>query len=301
MEKIPDDSEVLGCAFNTAPKTFLSCSSSMKCFGFNIAKAYVCSAVGLSQVVLWSSAWGDDDKAMEIALRSGASAQSSAKGSGWTVLHCACQHAHKGMSAGRTVRLLIDAGADASLKDGQGRCPLHIAAGVGAAGALDTLLNHARVFAECSDGQGRTAMHWAAMSGSVECMQMLLDARCECDLRDSKGNTPLHFAACLGSAAACAFLIRNGASLETEDRWGQTPLVVAQRHHFRKDYRNTSLFAVLEGKQTPEQLDTIIRDELSKTTDNDDKSNQSLFASLSKATGSLFNDKSSSDSSDKTV
>jgi len=255
----------LGCAFSSSPKTLSNIaisSTSNSCF--SVPLAWGVSAIGLQQIVLWSSACGDDAEALEISLACGASAQSSgSRGTGWTILHCACQHARKGRSFGRTVRVLIDAGADASAKDVSGRAPIHIAAGVGAAGALDALLNHARVFAECSDGQGRTAMHWAAMCGSVECMQLLLDARCECDLRDLRGMTPLHYAARLGSAPACAFLIRNGASLETEDQWSQTALKIAQRHHFRKDYRNHALFDVLENKCTMEQLENIIHDKLS--------------------------------------
>ena len=267
MEAMPSDAEVLGWAYGTAERTPLSVAVGLvghTCVGTALARA--AAAVGCAQAVLWAAAWADDGAAMAVALGAGAAAQSTgAAGSGWSVLHCACAHAGAGLGAGRAARLLVDAGADAAQKDAAGRAPVHIAAGAGAAGALDALLNRAHVFAECSDGAGRTAVHWAALAGSVACLQLLLDARCECDLRDLRGMTPLHCAARAGAAPACALLLRAGASPDTEDQWGQTPLVTARRHHFVRDTRNAALFAALEGRLDADQLDALVRAELSRT------------------------------------
>lgn len=267
MDAMPSDAEVLGWAYGTAERTPLSIAVGAvgrTCVGTALARA--AAAVGCAQAVLWAAAWADDAAAMAVALAAGAAPQSTgARGSGWSVLHCACAHAGAGLGAGRAARLLVDAGADAALKDAAGRAPVHVAAGAGAAGALDALLHRAHVFAECSDGAGRTAVHWAALAGSVACLQLLLDAHCECDLRDLRGMTPLHCAARAGSAPACALLLRAGASPDTEDQWAQTPLVTARRHHFARDPRNAPLFAALEGRLDAAQLDALVNAELSRT------------------------------------
>lgn len=70
-------------------------------------------------------------------------------------------------------------------------------------------------------------MHFAASKGNQEMLQLLIDQRCDIDVRSSRNLTPLHMAARRGHATAVKLLLDNGASLEATDEWGDTPLLKA--------------------------------------------------------------------------
>merc|ERR1719383_442013 len=62
---------------------------------------------------------------------------------------------------------------------------------------------------------------YAAQSGSVDCLEILLDAKADVNQFEEDGMTAIHFAAASASPAACKLLLANGASLCTKDDDGR--------------------------------------------------------------------------------
>ena len=54
---------------------------------------------------------------------------------------------------------------------------------------------------------------WASKSGSVDCVEMLLDSGISAESRDSKGNTALHVAVIHGHAKVVLCLLDHGAPI----------------------------------------------------------------------------------------
>ena len=107
--------------------------------------------------------------------------------------------------------VLLQARADPTLKDHQGRTPVHFAALCGHFGLVETLIQHGGS-PSTPDKHGYTPIHWAAYNGHDKCLEALLevcslvrlawqliDQLCTCFQKDgdiSAGNefSPLHCA-----------------------------------------------------------------------------------------------------------
>ena len=120
---------------------------------------------------------------------------------------------------------LLKHGADVNKVENQFKfTSLHIAAKEGNSKAIKHLLNyHANI--NPIDIFGITPLHYAIHSGEISCVNLLLEAGCDVNLRN--GNTvpsPLHFAAVNENAEIVSQLIEHGAKLNIQDIEGQTPL-----------------------------------------------------------------------------
>ena len=102
------------------------------------------------------------------------------------------------------VRLLLEAGADASAPSRDGITPLMVAA-----------------------GQAWEELRVSTEQASIDTIALLLAAGVDVNLRNTKGETALHGAADRKAAEVIAFLAENGARLDTKDASNRTALDVA--------------------------------------------------------------------------
>ena len=88
------------------------------------------------------------------------------------------------------------------------------------AGDVDTvkLLLEAGVPANLRDGKGATALHKAAEGGREACMRVLLSAHADVNAKDDYRYTPLHHAARGNHVACVQQLIAAEASLDEKEK-----------------------------------------------------------------------------------
>ena len=127
------------------------------------------------------------------------------------------------------VRILLKAGADVNVAQGDGMTALHWSAenrSVEMAAML--IYAGANVEAVTRIG-GYTPLHLASRSGSAAIVQELLEAGANPTVASSAGGaTPLHFAASASSSGSVISLLDHGAEIDArESAWEQTPLMFA--------------------------------------------------------------------------
>ena len=162
-------------------------------------------------------------------------------------------------TACRIIERLIKAGAEIEIVDGNGRVPLHDAAGVGSSAIVETLLMHGADI-NASDRDGYTPLHIAIRYGEDKVVRSLLEYRAvpnplaelECaplivgaivrrssaseflnvhgahtDGHHHEGGRPLHRAANSENLESSRALPRHGASVSQATIWGETALHAA--------------------------------------------------------------------------
>lgn len=142
----------------------------------------------------------------------------------------------------RTVDYLIASGSNlqAALRDG--RRAVHLAAELGTAPVLTTILDKTvtkPVQLNVADNKGRTALHCAAQAFNTVNVELLLTRGMDINIKDRLGNTPLH-SVCLSKAtgadkqkahqnqlAVAKLLLDKGANALAKNRAGDTPFDLA--------------------------------------------------------------------------
>lgn len=77
----------------------------------------------------------------------------------------------------------------------------------------------------------RTPVHMAVLNNNMSCLQLLVTARANLDVRDVFGNTPCHYAAMLGLHDMLDMMIRMGTQVNSQDISAKTPLMKAVRNN----------------------------------------------------------------------
>ncbi|CAL8068397.1 unnamed protein product [Calicophoron daubneyi] len=108
-------------------------------------------------------------------------------------------------------------------------CPVHLVAYKGYFAMLHYLIQNGVNVQQPTSTLQRRAVHFAALRHQVSCLQMLLNAGAQLDVRDTFGNTPLHYAAEDGDGGLLSLLLNNGASVDAQDITNKTPLMKAAR------------------------------------------------------------------------
>jgi ankyrin repeat protein len=119
------------------------------------------------------------------------------------------------------VRLLMDTGANPSVRTKDGSTPLMVASGLGARRGGDE---------EVTEAEGR--------ADPLDAITLFLQAGADVNTANAIGNTALHYAAQTGANRIVEFLAANGAKLDAKNKDGKTPLDVAMAPGPRQMYDN---------------------------------------------------------------
>ncbi|XP_078620710.1 uncharacterized protein LOC144887383 [Branchiostoma floridae x Branchiostoma japonicum] len=146
---------------------------------------------------------------------------------GWAAIHFAAQFNNKN----NVISLLLDRGADASLKTYRGWTALQQAAYKGDCYTIASLLSHEKVarrsVLSASQVYSRTALHYAVERGRFAATKLLLEFGADINAKDVFGQTPLHRAAQENSIREVELLLLAGADFNAKDRNGKTPAEIA--------------------------------------------------------------------------
>ncbi|CZR51252.1 uncharacterized protein PAC_01127 [Phialocephala subalpina] len=123
---------------------------------------------------------------------------------------------------GEVVKALLDAGANANLKDINGRTPLWYATRNKNAGVLELLLK-----SDSTKYDIRRWLWYAARNGYEDVIRVLLEKGVDPNSKDSAERTLLWHAAGKGHMGLVTFLLEKGAVVDSRDTWGQTPVFSA--------------------------------------------------------------------------
>lgn len=131
------------------------------------------------------------------------------------------------------IKLLLDCGADATVKGPDGMTVLHIAARHGHHEAVRTILESARKrltarelssFLNRGDGGRWTALAWAAENRHKETIQQLLELGADVNVCDLENNTSLHWATLAGCTDTLYLLLNKCCDTNVQNTSGDTPL-----------------------------------------------------------------------------
>ena len=147
----------------------------------------------------------------------------SAQPDGMTALHWAVFHQHD-----KTVRLLLDAGAEANVGNAYEVRPLSIACTNGDADLAKRLLAAGADVKATLPG-GETTLMTAARTGNADLVRVLIEHGAELDATERNGQTALMWAAAEGNVAAVDQLIDAGADLHVQLKSGFTAMMFAAR------------------------------------------------------------------------
>lgn len=158
--------------------------------------------------------------------------------------------------------LSLSSTSGVTLRDSDGRSPLHVAASCGRADVITALATEfassTSATLDAQDDGGMTALQSAVAAGHIAAIRALLEAGAQADARssagrtalhytkgrpevlaillsacsqvspvDELGHTPLHRAAAQGQTVIVTSLIEAGAALNLADKTGRTPLHAA--------------------------------------------------------------------------
>lgn len=126
----------------------------------------------------------------------------------------------------KTIKELVDAGADVNLRDSQKRSLLHYISNNEECRAIARILIEAGADVNARDDFKKTVLHDAAESGDPEYMKMLIGAGADLEAADENGWTPLMAAAGKTHTECVRLLLDAGADVHKMD-WkdGQSSLL----------------------------------------------------------------------------
>ncbi|KAL4426250.1 hypothetical protein ABPG77_009865 [Micractinium sp. CCAP 211/92] len=134
---------------------------------------------------------------------------------------------------------LLQARACCAVKDRDGRTALHWALDAAAtdqqASRLQLLLSEAQDLAiNALDEEGMSALHLAVVAKEEECIEALLDAHADVNVRNSSGETALHFAVMDGEREIVQLLLDRGADPNLRDDSGSSPAELAADYGYEE-------------------------------------------------------------------
>ena len=137
-----------------------------------------------------------------------------------------------------SMRLLLDGGADPTLRTNDGTTALMVAAG-----------------ADYVEGADKYGLRWfgdnlALQESALETATVLLDLGLDINATNDNGQTPLHGAVYLGGTLLVPFLVERGAEINVMNARGQTPWMIAAQG----EYRSGSFYTHKETGDVLERL-----------------------------------------------
>jgi len=192
-------------------------------------------AGGTSSVTIFEAAkLGDVSAVRRLLDENGSLVNLPDTGFGATPLHWAALRGHV-----EVVRVLLEKGADASIRNTDGETPLQVAERAKRTEVVQLLRGRGT--------QSSASFTDAVRDGDLPKVQQLLSANpALLNQKDGAfGATPLHWAALRGHAEVVRFLVAQGADQSARNKDGETPLQVAQRS------RRSDVIALLQGAPAP--------------------------------------------------
>lgn len=163
---------------------------------------------------------GNEPVVRALVAHLGAGVLNERDGSGETVAHGAARAGKAPM-----VRLLLELGADPSIKNNAGDVPAHAAAWEGHRQVIEVMPREALSH---TNKEGDTPALLAAMRGHAGVLDALARKGADLTQPDREGNTPLHHAAALGDVDSIKVLLKHAPdSALARNQNGQTPAAVA--------------------------------------------------------------------------
>lgn len=183
--------------------------------------------------------------AVRELLDRGADPNAKRKGSGETPLHWV----EDAVIAG----LLIEAGADANVRDEQGETPLHAAVRRQKDDALIARLVAGGADVSARDAFGNTPLHTAAWWGKDSALHTLLKLGAPVNARNTRGDTPLcvtlqceaAYPGCDDTLARVRALLEGGADVHAANELGRTALHEACEGYLQAYHQGAELVRIL--------------------------------------------------------
>ncbi|KAL9037535.1 MAG: hypothetical protein Q9180_003663 [Flavoplaca navasiana] len=147
------------------------------------------------------------------------------------VLHDRCNASfHLAVSNGQTrsIKILLDYGANINSEDERGRTALLTASRIGNLDLVHLLLDRG-LDQDAQDQHGDTALHCAVLGSHKSCVLALLDHGADINSKDYRGTTALHLASIYGDLHLLNVLLARGSNVDAKTRWGNTPLIMAAK------------------------------------------------------------------------
>jgi palmitoyltransferase ZDHHC13/17 len=161
------------------------------------------------------------------------------------------------------VNLLMQAGTDPMLVDGQGLNIVHLAT-IDGNSFLLTLLLHQEIPVDVTDSYGHTSLMWAAFKGYPACTDLLLRWGANVNATDEKGQNSLHWALCRGSHFCIQKIIEYGADRFAATAEGKTMAMTAEHMRttriFHRALSETGYDADGNPKALPFGLNGLVKD-----------------------------------------
>ncbi|XP_044751709.1 ankyrin-3-like [Coccinella septempunctata] len=123
----------------------------------------------------------------------------------------------------KTVRLLLNKGAEVDVGSIINRTPLHICAIYGQADTAEALLEY-NAYPNFQDTNGQIPLHLACMQGNESVIRLLISYGSSLNLKNELGKTPLHYAVLFGCNRIVELLLLEGADPNVRNIDGRTPL-----------------------------------------------------------------------------
>ena len=147
-----------------------------------------------------------DDIKVKLLIRKGADVNAKNRDGLTALMHAAVDGIHG------SVKLLLEAGADVNSQNSNCESPLHAAA------------YGSKVY--CPPCNQCQVILCNAAEGTDQCMELLLSAGADVNLRDVYGHTPLIASALICDVKCLDLLIRSGSDVNATDNDGVTPLMI---------------------------------------------------------------------------
>ena len=128
----------------------------------------------------------------------------------------------------QAVKLLIEKGADPSLKDNSGLNSLHFAA-IGGDTDIISLIHTRMPDIESLNGEGETPLLVAAYNGKLHAVKWFLERGANATYEDKGGWNALHSAASSGDPETIDHILIHVPNIESKTADGETPLIIAVR------------------------------------------------------------------------
>ena len=130
-------------------------------------------------------------------------------------------------------KMLIDAGADVSIRDEYERTALHVCANWNHPEILGMLLD-AGVDVNIQDERGETALYRCAWKNHPELARILIDAGADVNIQDDNGSTALHVCASDNNPEIARMLLDAGADKTIQNNQRRFPYELANTEELKE-------------------------------------------------------------------